>query len=76
MFVPPHQKCGWLTKENDTDHLMSTAFWSIYKFILLLNNKGHDFRKQTLKYVFRKRVEINCWKNNPLYNLPRQTETF
>ena len=52
-----------LNNENILDDILTLAFWSIYKLILLRNTKGRYYRCQRLKYIFaaevRKRIEFN-----------------
>ena len=62
---------------NETDDLVTIAFWSIYKSILIRNYKGVDNRQSCLKYLFaselRKRLEVNKFcAGKPLFVLPNE----
>ena len=67
-----------MQEENEIDDILTLAFWSIYKMIVVRNSTGKDKRNTFLWYVFlhevRTRVEINNIRvemgKNKLYNLP------
>ena len=68
--------------ENDeTDDLITLAFWTVYKLILLRNYKGVDNRDSSLIFLFaselRKRLEENrLCTGKPLFRLPIELFDF
>ena len=71
-------------KENDIDDILTIAFWSIYKMIILRNESGKDERKTKLWWIFLKEVKIRLdinvhfvKKGKPnLFNLPKELNIY
>ena len=71
-------------KENDIDDILTIAFWSIYKMIILRNESGKDERKTKLWRIFLKKVKIRLdinvhfvKKGKPnLFNLPKELNIY
>ena len=64
--------------QKDIDDILTIAFWSIYKMLILRNETGNDKREKNLWYTFLHELKTRMVTNNTLikmgkkslYNLP------
>ena len=67
-----------IQKETNLDDILTIAFWSIYKMIILRNETGKEERNERLWYMFLKELKTRLDTNNAfvkigkkkLYRLP------
>ena len=73
-----------IQEENNIDDILTIAFWSIYKMIVLRNETGKDERSKRLWYMFLKEIKIRLEINNTfvkmgekkLYRLPDDLNVY
>ena len=73
-----------INTDQKINDILTLAFWSIYKLIVIRNNLGKDERKNKLWFMFLKeiysRMQINDYLSNEgkqtLYNLPNALKMY
>ena len=61
-----------IQEEKNIDDILTIAFWSIYKMIVLRNETGKDERSKRLWYMFLKEIKIRLEINNIFVKMGRK----